>query len=619
MGTTSPSGRFAPLLFGDVPLAEDAELVKDLKIARPGGIEHLLKCKAPSPERDVDGPYDYNPCTSFLAKAYFDEKRSSSFRDVCIVFNGLDETPHNLNSHELFGFYDALGRTLAEQGMLSILLPSPFHLNRSLVYRSDEIAMKLVASKGARFLDSTRPSNAMILAPYNLYLNHYQSFRELVSLCRGLVPKRFSHKIGAKLASVCATRSLVPEETSSLLRNKISPDARISLVGYSMGALRAMTAFCFTWEMAVRCDEEPLFTSCVALNAGGSFSSMKAPSWVDAVSWRAMVRKLNLETYDQELERAFLDERGTFEPYCKVIRDVTLGNALKFKQLEDRDAGFTRRLLFILGGSDDIMRLSSLHRITPPGGLNIFHVAGVGHMFRHGEWGTQLGGMLDHVGKFIAASSQDAGKLGSREVAEFLSLVDWKFGILRFDSRKISAGDGESSDISLARSNLEQLDAEEQAQLAALIVRPIGLRKDDSVTEVAVMKAEYGEIHTRKLAFEAVEFVRNRLLFELRIRIDKGECHPGLYGQTRRSLLLGWILTKNKILVRHWGGFTGAEKRMFGEELVERGVVPQSLVESALQEQRSLLEAIRAKMFRAFSLTCAEKGISLVPKLARSA
>lgn len=608
MGTRPREEGHRTLTFDDIPLARTASELHDLSIARPNGIEWYIKCKAPSPGGRTPKVYDTRPCTEFVCKAYFDEAKAP-FRDVCVIFNGLDETPHNLNEHELFGFYDALGKTLASHGMMAILLPSPFHLNRSLVYKNVKTANALKKKLGHRFVDLTQPSNAMIHAPQNLYVNHYQSFRELVSLCRDITPHAFGRKTARKLATICAKKHLIADSAANFLRDKIDRGARLSIIGYSMGGSRVLTAFCFAWEMAVECDEEPIFASCVSINAGGSFSSMSVPAWVDKSRWSTMVRRLNLETFSEVLSKEFPEEVELFDQYSKTIRDVTLGNALKIRQLEESDSEFTRRLLFILGGGDEIMKLNSLQRITPPGGLNIFHVAGVGHMFRHGEWGTHLGSMLVHVGNFVAASSKEAGKLSSQEIVDFLSLVDWRFRILPFDSRHMYAENREHSDIGAA---IDFLDDVDRWALLRLILDPV-----DNETEILSRRQRPGKRSgvrsTETLANQAVNFVKFRLLTELKTRIEAGDCHPGLYGQARRSLLLGWIISNNKVLVRHWESLVQKDRnnKRFGDAMVDLGIVPRAMIDQSIKKQRSLLEAVRGKMARAFSLDCRSHGFAV--------
>ncbi len=607
MGTKGDSDRFRFLTTDDIPLANKAKSIDDYELAPGSGNEWYLKCTAPSPARPDSEDYDFGPCTEFLAKAYF-RHDASGIGDICVIFNGMDETPHNLREHhELFGFYDALGRSLADRGKLAILLPSPFHLNRSLPYKSKEVAEKRKKARGAKFADWTRPSNALTRHPQNLYRNHYQSFRELVSLCRDLAPSAFSPGTEHHLRKICPAEksTLIARSTREFLRDRTAPQPRLSLIGYSMGGLRVMTAFCYAWGIAVQHNEEPLFSSCVAINSGGSFSGMNVPAWVNKKSWKNMVRRLNLDDFQAELDGDFKDELEEFKDYRKAIQDVTLGNALTITRLEEQDAGFTRRLLFTLGGSDDIMSMQSLQRITPPGGLNIFQVAGVGHMFRHGQWGTQLGAMLEHVSNFIDASSRDAERLDSKDIVDFLSLVDWHFKVLPYKAASAQSTPP-SLEFDRAAEELKALHEEHPNNLLRIILFPAhAFLKWDADALDAKLAEVYSEEELSKLNQKAFDFIEYTLLRELRTRVEQGDCQPGLYRGARRSLLLGWLVSKNKALVDHWASMVeeNGENRI-GKILRDRGVVPEWLIDRSIGVQHSLLETVQAKMLRSFSLTC---------------
>jgi|GEM_PF-4502346 len=593
------------LTTGSIPLAGIARETEHYALAPHGA---MLKCTAPSPQRADAELYDYGPCTEFLAKAYFEGEDPIS--EVCVIFNGMDETPHSLKlDHELFGLYDALGKKLARQGKLAILLPSPFHLNRSLPYMSADIADELKQEHDGGFLDMTRPSNALVKAPHNLYVNHYQSFRELISLCRSLVPRAFSPGTQAELEKVCPIggRQLITRKTAAFLRNKLNSDACVSLIGYSMGGLRVMTAFCFTWALALKFNEEPLFTACVALNAGASFSGMNVPGWVNRASWLEMVSRLNLEDFSEKLQGSFQGEEDVFENYRKAIQDVTLGNALTIRDLEEQDAGFTRRLLFILGGSDDIMKLRALHRITPPGGLNIFHVAGAGHMFRHGQWGTQFSGMLDHVGNFVTACSREADALNTQDVVEFLSLVDWSLGVLPYNA-DMRPREGGPDALEASQSAVTEIHEKDTARIARMILCPVDVAAIgvDGNTARGLGGIELGA----QVESAARDFVVDELLGVLGTRIEAGDCPPGLYRNVRRTLLVGWIVSENKKLVDYWTSMAGTDE-LIGAMLEEQGIAPKWLISRSLVRQQSLLEAIRQKMVRAFRRACSSEGILL--------
>lgn len=90
-------------------------------------------------------------------------------QDVLIMFNGLNEI---MPWHTWL--YDALGADLADRGIACILLPTPFHLNRTPQYKKPG---QRTASGMLKKPTDTKRANAP-------YLNFHQTFRELDELIK---------------------------------------------------------------------------------------------------------------------------------------------------------------------------------------------------------------------------------------------------------------------------------------------------------------------------------------------------------------------------------------------------------------------------------------------------
>jgi len=246
--------------------------------------------------------------------------------DKCfILFNGLDEIDY-------FTLYDQIGKGLCAHGYGAVLLPLPDHLNRNMAYRKNEEA------------DRKRPSAAFIDEPDTIYGAYIQVINEVAIL--------ISHLLGR-----CECTNT--KECCSFFNLYFSDEMRISLLGYSIGGLAALS------NLLVH---DVQFNSCILLNAGAKLSDIDVSEFQNARRWKQTVKSLADKHYDRH--------GNVLED--KLFDMIFLGNRLMFLKDELQDK--SRRVLFILSGADTVSKYRSIREIQPDKhGLATLLVPGLHH------------------------------------------------------------------------------------------------------------------------------------------------------------------------------------------------------------------------------------------------
>jgi hypothetical protein len=183
----------------------------------------------------------------------------------------------------------------------------------------------------------------------------------------------------------------------------------IHVVGYSMGGFVAQSVFC-TWPFAV--------ASCSNLFAGGALRELAPTAFAHQEEWQSVLHGLRSELdharIQQRLSPAPLTpkskdlcvvgiEKPVFEYFVRIFEDVFLQSDRG--SYSTRLAEFSRRLLFVLGGDDPIVRTQSVLDAAPPGGVNLHQIGDVSHFqdSKHKEpaeleqrefWLPEVGGMI---------------------------------------------------------------------------------------------------------------------------------------------------------------------------------------------------------------------------------
>jgi hypothetical protein len=293
--------------------------------------------------------------------------RQPEIREVVIMFNGLNETAR-------FDLYDTLGQHFAEQGIAAVLLPTPYHLNRS------------------EPKDHTPPHERLFKHPMLLFHNYKQSMLDSDLLIRKL-------------------RNEDPgDKDFGFYQSLFAPNPRISILGFSLGGLRALASFMH---------EPEKYHTCIVFNSGlqlrllnTSFLDIRESDWLDFVS-----RLLSKEQVQNSILAG--------DPYWRRFSEVYLGDhhELYLRRL----LKFSDRLLFILSGGDPIVR-PDLNDIETKGhGLTSLKIAGVGHMpTMDPKWTYWMDRVAEFIIRFVR-SRQDvwSGQDIINEVRNLLAESDY--------------------------------------------------------------------------------------------------------------------------------------------------------------------------------------------------
>lgn len=146
----------------------------------------------------------------------------------------------------------------------------------------------------------------------------------------------------------------------------ISERMEISLLGYSLGGLFALSCFY---------DNTDSVKSCVLLNSGATVDKMTLKGIIDDSDWKKIVRKLKhgigVET------NPLIKENLRGDRDFPHIRTVFFSDSL-FTPETIEEVG--KKLILIIGGKDKIIPPESIKRLEPEGyGLNIVQISKLGH------------------------------------------------------------------------------------------------------------------------------------------------------------------------------------------------------------------------------------------------
>lgn len=572
-------GRLVPRFEDNWIEADHADEDYHFEGALAGGVElYFLRINSPRCE-DIfkvsdTGNYDNRANKSFMLRVY---RPRVTADHVAIIYNGLDETIFTQNADELFSFYDDLGLELAQKGILAILLPTPYHMNRALAYKEPELETEADRCS-QHYIDLTIPTEALMARNWNIYRNHFQGFKETVELCRFLRPDLASQI----WPSLPISPNTIPRRSGEILRSAIVDNVKVSLIGYSLGGLRALTEYLLDRHDSSDQKREPLFTACVAINSGGALTVLKNPPWVDGRKWQSMIDDLLCQRFSDDQPKTLdglpEDEHRHAARYYAFLNDVFLGQAASLNVLGQGSKDAAGGLLFVIGGGDDLVPLESIKRFAPTGGVTIFQVAGLGHLFPYDPaWRLWKEIVFDVIVRFLDNKARVRLAISDYDsLARFVCLLDHELDILHYRSNLDSPTSFREASDKLSR----VVDA------AARTFRSQRLEKSRVATGLS---QEEIEKKFRSYAESLIE--------RLNLGVRRNVVHPGLYKQRRRALLVGSWLTKNYgPLQDSWGNLERRDGERIGETLVRLGVIREENLQLALVEQERELEDIRDQM-----------------------
>jgi len=250
---------------------------------------------------------------------------------IIIMFNGLNEV-------EYFTLYNQLGYAFASNGIASVLLPLPDHLNRN-----------------ARFRYKNPNEEQKRLTPFDtLYerpLDTYKTYLQLMNETDLLVSHLRGHNCSLK-------------GDCDFFKHTFEKDLKISVLGYSLGGLAAMATFLKNREN---------YSACFLLNSGVTLSDINTAHMKKRDKWKRFVKKLQKEFADKSI---FISKKDT--AYSNYFNQIFLGNQLLFLVEELKE--HSKRVLFIFGGSDSTVPFKDFKDLEEEGyGLALFKIPGIKH------------------------------------------------------------------------------------------------------------------------------------------------------------------------------------------------------------------------------------------------
>jgi hypothetical protein len=153
-------------------------------------------------------------------------------------------------------------------------------------------------------------------------------------------------------------------------------DPALHVIGYSLGAFTAQSVF-MSWPFLV--------SSCSTLLGGGALRHLAPSAFAHPEEWQTVLHSLRYELDDRlmsddvgikagsiagiELEQFTFFKRTFYEVFQQDYRG----------SFQTRLAAFRKRMLFVVGGNDPVVRPERVIASGPPGGINLLEVGGIGH------------------------------------------------------------------------------------------------------------------------------------------------------------------------------------------------------------------------------------------------
>lgn len=292
---------------------------------------------------------------------------------MIIMFNGLDES---LDIH--YKLYDRLGASFAYSGIASVLLPTPFHLDRALIYKNLTVNGKPKVKE---------PSKSLLENHWFLPVNFAQAIYEFNYLVK-LIQCNFEEITDDAFFDDVALKSISNEEKHFYELFFGDRVTEISVLGYSLGGLKALA--CFKYK-------PDFLKTCVLLNSGGSLRNLKlGPPVMENTKWQnEVVEPLHKERGGPPIN----DEHKYFSSWrhSQIVSSVLFEEKQILDDPEcDHNVG---KLIIVAGGKDKLVEPESIKRLESEAhGLNILQVADLGHFIgddpQFNRWYSRITNML---------------------------------------------------------------------------------------------------------------------------------------------------------------------------------------------------------------------------------
>lgn len=390
-----------------------------------------------------------------------DRRPGTKTRRIYLMHNGLNET-------ESMGLYYKLASYLIHQddegrGTVCLLRPFPGHLTRSRFAGFAETPLDHYLWDGShlfrqflRYMIETqwllsaiaRRSKYRCISGLNLLAESDDVaksrlddgiladaiFRDWNALYRA--SRRAVRTAHSREKNAASLKQAPPSETFDLavsslraalnlpegLDGELKPgdsEPDIHVIGYSLGGFTAQSVF-MSWPFLV--------ASCSTLLSGGALKELAPTAFADPEEWQTVLHSLRYELDDAMLTQRYkVEGKEILHPRRISGIEFDLFLFLKstfyevFEQeykgsFQTRLAAFRRRMLFIVGGNDPIVRPRSVLDSGPPDGINMFAIGGLGHFLgrrsKDDEEEQQRSFWLPEMGRLIdTLANEAAGRL----------------------------------------------------------------------------------------------------------------------------------------------------------------------------------------------------------------
>jgi len=152
-------------------------------------------------------------------------------------------------------------------------------------------------------------------------------------------------------------------------------DPPLHVIGYSLGGFTAQSVF-MSWPFMI--------SSCCTLLGAGALRELAPSTFAHPEEWQTVLHSLRYELDDRMMSEEIVGpgsvagidtEQFTFfkRTFYEVFQQEYRGS------IQSRLAAFRKRMLFVVGGKDPIVRPESVINSGPPGGINLLEVGGLGH------------------------------------------------------------------------------------------------------------------------------------------------------------------------------------------------------------------------------------------------
>jgi hypothetical protein len=197
--------------------------------------------------------------------------------------------------------------------------------------------------------------------------------------------------------------------------NRGEKEPSIHVIGYSIGGFAAQSIF-MSWPSVI--------SSCSTLLSGGALRELSPTAFANPEEWQTVLHSLRYELDDWMLDHRFGARsnhiagltRDDFHYFQRTFYEV-------FQQeyhgsFGTRLTAFRKRMLFIVGGDDSIVRPQAVLASGPPGGINLLEIGGLGHFLGNqaeGEEREQQEFWVPEMGRVIKNFSKRSAKQQARE------------------------------------------------------------------------------------------------------------------------------------------------------------------------------------------------------------